>query len=192
MSLRSAFDLSHKFLNLVIDVAEHNYHVKEIYTIGEMVSLGAHTAPRELRGTFSSPELKKALSRFNLAGGLNYETPHGQRPTLNAFLLWTAKRRNIPGVNLWVPIPFYLVSVNDPKSEKAALEFFNQRFGLGIDLSDLDEEIRRQNQIIAEARGSFPDIDQSISKLESNLRLSDEENQRLVIEIERLLRGKKD
>ena len=83
----------YKFLNLILDIAQHYCHVKEIHTIGGMVSLSAHTAPRELMGTFNSPELKKALSHYDLAGGLDYETPPGQRPTLNSFLLW-------------VPIPF--------------------------------------------------------------------------------------
>ena len=166
--------------------------MKELHTIGGMVSLSAHTAPRELLGTFNSPELKKALSHYNLAEGLDYETPPGQRPTLNSFLLWAAKRRNVPGVNLWVPIPFYLVTVDDPKAQRRALEFFNRRFDLGIDLSDLEEEIKRQNQIIAEVRNGFPDIDESIRRLESNLRLSEEENQRLVEEIEKSLKEKRD
>ncbi len=181
----------YKFLNLILDIAEHYYHVKELHIIGGMVSLGAHTAPRELRGTFNSPEMKKDLSHYNLAGELNYETPPGQRPTLNSFLLWVAKRRNIPGVNLWVPIPFYLVAVDDPRSQKGVLELFNERFDLGIDFSDLDEEIRRQNQIIVEMRNSFPDIDESIRRLETNLRLSAKENQKLVQEIERFLREKR-
>lgn len=181
----------YKFLNLILDVAEHYCHVKELHTIGGMVSLSAHTAPRELLGTFNSPELKKALGHYNLAGGLNYETPPGQRPTLNSFLLWAAKRRNIPVVNLWVPIPFYLVTGDDPKAQRRILEFFNQRFDLGIDFGDLEEESGRQNQMIAEMRNDFPDIDGPIKRLESNLMLSEEESQRLVREIEKLLRGAK-
>ncbi len=181
----------YKFLNLILDIAENYCHVKELYTIGGMVSLGAHTAPRELLGTVNSPELKEALSHYNLAMGLYYETPPSQSPTLNSFLLWAAKRRNIPGVSLWVPIPFYLVAADDPKAQRRVLEFFNQRFDLGIDFSDLEEEIRHQNQVIAEVRNSFSDIDESIRKLESNLRLSEEESQRLVREIEKFLREKR-
>jgi len=181
----------YKFLNLILDIVEQ-YRVKELHIIGSMISLGAHTAPRELRGTFNSPELKKDLSDYDFAGELNYESPLGQRPTLNSFLLWVAKGRNIPGVTLWVPIPFYLAAVDDSKAQRRVLEVFNQRFGLGIDFSDLDEEIRQQNQIMAEMRDSFPDIDESIRRLESNLRLSAEENQKLAQEIGRFLRGKRD
>ncbi len=182
----------YKFLNLILDIAEHYCHVKELYIIGEMVSLGAHTTPRELWGIFNSPELKKALSHYNLTRNRNYETPPGQRPTLNSFLLWVAKRRNIPGVSLWVPIPFYLIATDDPKAQKRVLEFFNQRFDLRIDLSDLDEEITRRNEKIAQARGRFPEIDEYITRLESNLRLSEDENERLVKEIEKFLGEKRD
>jgi len=156
-----------------------------------MVSLGAHTAPRELLGTFNSPELNEALSPYNLTRGLDYETPPGQRPTLNSFLLWVAKRRNIWGVNLWVPIPFYLVAVDDPTAQKRVLEFFNQRFDLRIDFNDLDEEIARRNEKIAEVRTRLPEIDEYITRLEGNLRLSEDENERLVTEIEKFLREKR-
>lgn len=180
----------YKFLNQMLDIAERHCHVKELYTIGGMMSLNVHTAPRQLIGIFNSPELKNALNDYDLGGGWNFETPPGQRPTLNSFLLWAAKRRNIPGASLLVPIPFYLVTVDDPSAQKRVLELFNRRFDLGMDFSDLDEEIRRQSQIIAEARHSFPDIDESISRLENNLRLSEEESQRLVKEIEKFLREK--
>ena len=182
----------YKFLNLVLDVAQDYCHVTELYTIGGMISLAAHTTPRELTGTSNLPEVKKALNQYNIGGEWNYETPPGQRPTLNSFLLWVAKRRNIPGVNLWVPIPFYLVAMDDPKSQRRVLEFFDQRFDLGIDFGDLDEKIRNQNEKLAQVRNEFSDIDESIRKLESNLGLSAEESQKLVAEIERLLVEKKD
>lgn len=181
----------YKFLSLILDVAENYCHVKELYTFLGMVSLGAHTAPRELLGIFNSAEMKEALGKYNLAGGFDFETPPGQRPTLNAFLLWAAKRRNIPAVNLLVPVPFYLVAGDDPRSQRRVLDFFNLRFGLGLDFSDLDEDIRQQDQVIAEMRSSFPDIDEYIGKLESNLRLSAEEHQKLVKGIGKFLKEKR-
>ena len=74
-----------------------------------------------------------------------------------------------------IPIPFYLVAVGDPKAQRRVLEFFNQRFDLGIDFSDLDEEIKIQSEKLAQVRNGFPDIDESIKRLESNLMLSEEE-----------------
>ena len=181
----------YQFLNLILDV--HRYcHAKELFIINGIVSLSAHTSPRQLWGTVNSAEFKTALSLYNVVRELDYITPPGQRPTLNSFLLWAAKRRNIPGISLMVPIPFYMVAVDDLKARRKVLEFFNQTFDLEMDFSDLDEEIRRQNQIMYEIRDSFPDIDQSIMRLESNLRLSEEESQRLVKEIDRLLKERRD
>lgn len=179
----------YKFLDLILDTAQHHCHGKELYTIGSIIYPGAHTTPRELIGVFNSPELKEAFSRYDLDRELNYETPPGYRPTLNSFLLWAAKRRNIPGVSLWVPIPFYLVTVDDARAQRRVLEFFNQRFDLRIDLSDLDEEARLQNEKISRLRGSSPEIDRYITRLESNLRLSEEENEKLVMGIEECLQG---
>jgi len=81
--------------------------------------------------------------------------------------------------------------VDDATAQRRVLAFLNQRFDLRIDFSDLDAEIKRQNEKIAEVRNSFPDIDESIRRLESNLRLSTEESQGLVEEIEKSLREKR-
>ena len=177
----------YKFLNLILDIAQNHCHVKELYTVGGMITLGAHTAPRDMWSTFNSPELKKTLSPYRLSREMNFETPPGGRPTLNSFLLWTAQRRSIPGANLWVPIPFYLVAADDPQAQKRVLEFFNHRLDLQVDFGDLDEEIRKQNEKIARMRTNFPEIDKYISKLESNIRLSEGENEELVKRVEECL-----
>jgi len=179
-----------KYLSLILDVAGHYGQVKELYTVGGMVSLGAHTAPRELIAAFNSPELKQALSQYTLSRGLDYQTPPGHRPTLNSFLSWIAKQRNIPGVSLWVPVPFYLVAVEDPKAQKKLLEFFDQRFNLQIDFQDIDEEIKKQDEKIDQLRTASQEVDEYIGKLESNLGLSQEENENLVKQIEEFLTGK--
>ena len=177
----------YEFMELVLDMAENYCHTKELYTVGGMVSLSAHTAPRELLATANSPEMKKALAEYDLAGDMNYQTPPGQRPTLSSFLLWVARRRGIAGASLWVPTPFYLVAIEDPQAWRKPIEFFNQRFGLGINIGDLDEESRRQNEKIAQLRIRFPEIDNYIQRLESNISLTEEEKESLVKEIEDLL-----
>lgn len=177
----------HKFLSSVLDVAERYCHAKEVYTVGGLVSLNAHTAPRELSAVASSPEMKRVLTQYDLATGLNYETPPGQRPTLSSFLLWVAKERGIAGANLWVPIPFYLVAIGDPQAWRKTLDFLDRRLSLGIDFSDLDEEVARHNEKIAQLRTSLPEIDSYIRRLQSNLSLTQEENEKLVKEIEEFL-----
>jgi proteasome assembly chaperone (PAC2) family protein len=178
----------YKFLNSALDVAEHHCRLKELYILGAMVSVSAHTTPRELLAVVNSAEMKEVLSRYDLARDLDYQTPPGERPTLNSFLLWIAKGRNIPGVSLWVPIPFYLAAVEDAQAQKKVLSFLNERLDLKIDFSDLDQKIREQNEQLARARSRFPQIDDYINRLESNLMLSEEENGELIKKIEDFLR----
>lgn len=181
----------YQFLSLLLDVAEHYCHVREIYTIGGMVAIGAHTTPRQLVATFSSSEVKKALSSHDLVGAFDYETPLGQRPTLSSYLLWAAKRRNISAASLWVPIPFYLAGGEDLRAQKRVLQFIDKKLGLEIDFRDLDEEISSQNEKLAAARRSNPSIEESIAKLESSQGLSEDESLRLVEGIDEFLKGTK-
>jgi proteasome assembly chaperone (PAC2) family protein len=178
----------YRFLNSVLDVAEDYCRAKELYILGAMVSFSAHTTPRQLLAVVNSAEMKEALSQYELAGDMDYQTQPGERPTLNSFLLWVAKGRNIPGVSLWVPIPFYLAVMEDAQAQKKVLSFLNERLNLKIDFSDLDQEIREQNEKLARARSRFPQIDDYINRLESNLMLSEEENGELVKKIEEFLR----
>jgi proteasome assembly chaperone (PAC2) family protein len=176
------------FLNSVLDVAERHCHVKELYIIGAMVSLDAHTTDRQLLAVVNSAEIKDALNQYNLVGDMDYQTPPGERPTLNSFLLWLARNREIPGVGLWVPIPFYLAAVEDAEAQKKILGFLDERLNLKIDFGDLDKEVQEQNRRLAQARSRFPEIDGYIHKLESNLMLSEEENGELMRRIEDSLR----
>jgi predicted ATP-grasp superfamily ATP-dependent carboligase len=177
----------HKFLKQILDLAEKHCQVKELYLLGAMVSFTAHTTPRELLAVANCTEMKGALSQYDLGREMDYQTPPGERPTLNSFLLWMAKERNIPGVSLWVPIPFYLAAMEDVQAHKKVLSFLNERFNLKIDFSDLDQEIREQNEKLAIARSRFPQIDDYINRLESNLMLSEEENAELIKKIEDFL-----
>jgi predicted ATP-grasp superfamily ATP-dependent carboligase len=178
----------HKFLNSVLDVAEHYCHVKELYTIGGMVSLSAHTSPRELLAVSNLPAMKNMLVQYHLDTGMDYETPPGQRPTLSSFLLWVAKNRGITAASLWVPIPFYLISTEDFAACRKVVDFFDKIFGLGFDLKDLDDAIARQNEKLTEIRFSFPEVDGRIRNLESNLALSQEDSEKLAQDIEEYLK----
>jgi proteasome assembly chaperone (PAC2) family protein len=173
----------YKFIDALLDVAEQCCYVKELYTVGGMVTSCAHTAPRKLFAAANSPELKEILSRYELTGDVVSKTSTSQRPTLNSFLLWLAKRRNIIGANLLVPVPFYLASTEDPQAWRKPVEFLDRRFSLGIDFRDLDEEITRQNESISQLRNRFSEIDSCIEKLESNMDPTSEENEKLVREI---------
>jgi uncharacterized coiled-coil protein SlyX len=134
----------------------------------------------------NSIDIKDSLTASGLRSDLYYETPPDQRPTISAYLLWVAKSRSIMGANIMVPVPFYLATLEDLKAQQRVLDFLNQRFTLGCDLSELDEQIARQNDLIAGVRRSIPEVDTAISRLEDNLRISDEQIQQLLREMELL------
>jgi proteasome assembly chaperone (PAC2) family protein len=175
------------FINLVLDIAEKYFKVKQIYTVGGMVLPSAHTTPRTLLSVVNSTEMKRMLGGYDVVHDMDYETREDQRPTFSSYLLWAAKIRDIPGACLWVPVPFYLMTVEDPQACKKVLEFFNRHLELNINFADIDNEVAEQNQKIALARGRFPELDGYISKLESNLGLTADEGEKLVKEIDELL-----
>jgi predicted ATP-grasp superfamily ATP-dependent carboligase len=145
-----------------------------------MVTLATHASHRTLIATANSTDMKSILSNYDISQDLDYETPPGQRPTLSSYLLWVARQKNIPGASIWVPIPFYLLSVDDPRARRKTIDFINNRFSLGIDLADIDEEIHQQNTLIAQIANQFPELDELLHKLESNVSLTEEENNRMI------------
>jgi len=174
----------YRFLNAILDVAEHYCHANEVITIGGMVFMGAHTVDRNVLALYNSAETKTALGQHSMGGDIDYETPPGQRPTLSSYLLWVAGRRNIAAASIWVPIPFYLVSTEDPQSSGKILDFFDRRFNLDIDFSDIDRDIAEHNEKMTQLRSRSPEVDRHISKLESSFGLTQEESEELVREVE--------
>jgi len=177
------------FINVVLYVAEKYFKVKEIYTIGGMVLPGAHTAKRTVLSVANSANMKKMLAGYDVVYDMDYETRDEQRPTFSSYLLWAAKNRNIPGACLWVPVPFYLMTVEDPQACRKVLELLDELLELDISFDDIDTEVTELNQKIERLRRQSPELDSYISKLESNVGLTAEEGEKLVKEVDELLRG---
>jgi proteasome assembly chaperone (PAC2) family protein len=171
------------FLQAILDIAEHYCGIVELYTVSGIMSSVAHTSPRRILAVFNEPEIQKRLRSYDL-DNMSWE---GQ-PALNSFLLWAAQRRDIPGVSLWPAVPFYLSGIGDPAAHKKVLEFLDARFDLGLDLSDIDEAVAKQNEQLAELRSRSSEIDNYIEKLEVNLALTQEEGEKLAREVAEFLR----
>ena len=96
----------YEFLNSVLDVAEPCYKVKELYTVNGNPAPIAHTAQRRILTVANHPKFEKELARYGLLG-MDFQGS----PALSSFLLWVARRRDIPGLSLWEDIPFYLATM---------------------------------------------------------------------------------
>jgi proteasome assembly chaperone (PAC2) family protein len=147
----------HKFLSQVLDIGAQ-FHVKELHVVGGMITSAPHTTPRKIMGTCNSLEAKMTFLPYDVVNEFDYQTPAGQKPTLNSYMLWAAHRRKIPGISLWVPVPFYLTNVGDCLGQKIIVEFFNRRFNLGMGIEDLEDAVKRQHVKIADLRAADPQV----------------------------------
>jgi proteasome assembly chaperone (PAC2) family protein len=172
----------YKFLNTILELAEYHGQVKELYTLSSTISFTAHTHPRRILTVFNQSEIKERLRDYGL-DGMTWEGP----PAISSYLLWVAQRRGIPGVSLWPEIPFYLAAREDPQGIKIVLSFLNRRFNLDLDLERLNLEIEDQNEKIVQLRRENAEIDQYINRLESGLKLDEEEQFKLVKEVYEIL-----
>lgn len=181
----------YKFVDIIIEIARDICKIKEIYTVGGMVSITAHTIPRLLMATVNNAEMKAALCHFDINLSLDYETPQGQRPTMSSYVLWEAMRRNIMGAGIWVPVPFYMVSAGDLRACRRVIDFLNQRLKLNLNFTNLDKSLSQQNKAIMNAVDAFPEIMEIIRKLETNSTLTENESSKLVEIIEEYLKVEK-
>jgi predicted ATP-grasp superfamily ATP-dependent carboligase len=172
----------YRFINTLLDAAQE-CGVREIYTLGAMVAASAHTMPRTLISIMNSGATREELEPFNVISDTDYETPPGQKPTMSSYLLWIARQRGITAVNLWVPVPYYLLPVDDPRACKRIVYFFNSKLDLGIDFTILDAEIAEQNRKIAGLFEKSPDIEALVRKLEVGEGLDSSESEKLAREV---------
>ncbi len=168
----------YRFLDSVLDIAQNTFAVKELYTINGNPSLISHTQPRRTLTVFNQPEFGRDIEKYGLLG-MFYEGP----PAMSSFLLWVAKMRNIPGASIWVDVPFYLAPLKDPVAQKKLLEFFGQKFNLHIDLRELDNEIKDQNEKIVKLMEQDSEINSFINLLESGMSLEREDQLKLAKQI---------
>jgi predicted ATP-grasp superfamily ATP-dependent carboligase len=177
-----------RFLNALLDAAKSGFGVTELYTLGAMVSASAHTMPRQLVSVVNSVEMKSRLEPFNVTNNTDYETPPGQKPTLSSYLLWVAGQRGVQAAALWVPVPYYLVSIDDPRALRRLVYFFNSRFEMNIDLATIDNEIAEQSRKISNLFEKSPEIEKLVRRLETGEGISNEETEMVAREMMEFLR----
>lgn len=172
----------YRFLNVVSDLAQHYCKISQLYTISGTISAIAHTSSRGILAVFNQQEFQKELQGYGLVD-MNWKGP----PAISSYLLWVAKKRDIPGVSLWAEIPFYLAAGEDFQAIKTILSFLDKKFDLGLDFGELDERISDQNMRIAQLRKDDQDINKYIGMLESELSLSGEEQMELTKKVTEFL-----
>jgi proteasome assembly chaperone (PAC2) family protein len=180
------------FIETIMDVAQKYCNAREIYTLGGMISITPHTAPRELMTVASSPEMRYNLKQYDpVTHEIEYyQTPPGHRPTINAYMVWAAQQRKMEAACLWLPVPFYLAQDTDPQAIRRVLDFLTLRHNCHLDFADIDFDINAQVDKIADLRAIDPNTDSAITTLENNETLSAADSQNLINIIADLLKGR--
>lgn len=158
----------YKFLNSLLDVPMRLGQIKELYTINGMVAQVSHTAHRKIFVVFNNLKFKEIIHLYDIKE-LTWEGP----PAISSFLLWLAQRRKIPGLSLWLEVPFYLAPVEDFCAIKMVLSFFDKRFNLNLEIMEIETKIKEQEEMIEELRTEDKDVNKYISLLESGLELDE-------------------
>lgn len=174
----------YKFLSAILDVAEHHCNVKQLITINGTISSIAHTSSRKILTVFNQQDFQKDLRDYGLED-MNWQGP----PAISSYLLWVAEKRGISGASLWPEIPFYLANGTDFIAIKLILSFLDRRFGLALDLKELDEQISSQNLKIDQLKEENSEINRYIATLESGLPLNGEEQMQLIKGITKLFKS---
>ena len=178
----------HRFINSVLEIAETICSAKQIVTIGGMVAMSSHTTPRVLMATVNDPEVKTTLNPEDVGLTMDYETPAGQRPTMSSYLLWAAIQRKMAGMSLWVPVPFYLVNIDDFRACRRVLEFLDQKLQIGLNMKNINEATSEQNKKMIEILKSFPELIEIFHKLETNITLNQSETNKIIEIVEERLK----
>lgn len=176
----------YQFVETILDIARH-YRVRELYTVGGMVSVTAHTSPARAFAVVNQAQLKQELAGFDIDTEMDYVTPDGSRPTLSSLLLWAAKRRQLAGVSLWAEVPFYLTAAEDPRACRRLLGFLDRRLKLGLDLAELDRAIEIQGRAMVELSQQSATVSKCVEMLARGIMLSQEEQERLATEVTEFL-----
>ena len=173
----------YEFLNTVLDLAQQYGKATGVYTIDGIAALTAHTTPRRVFGVCSDVAIQRRLHEL-VPADANWQGP----PHVSTYLLWLAGQRHLPGVNLWVEVPFYLADHEDHQSVKAVVALLSMMLGWELDLGELDCLAADQNGKLA-AMEDDPEIRDKIHALEEGLSLNRQERTELKEAVGSALKG---
>lgn len=181
----------YEFLNAVLDLAEHYgksdlaepSQAEALYTINGIAALTAHTTARRVFGVFNDPATQRKLQPL-VPANANWQGP----PHVSTYLLWLAGQRHLPGVGLWVEVPFYLSDYEDYRSVRAAVSLLSMILGCDLDLGEIDRLAAEQDEKLAQLQDD-PETADIIRALEEGQSLDRQEQTQLIEAVGNVLKG---
>ena len=172
----------YEFLNAVLDLAEHYGksdlgepgRAEALYTVNGITAVTAHTAARRVFGVFSDAATQRRLQPL-VPANANWQGP----PHVSTYLLWLAGQRHLPGVGLWVEVPFYLSDYEDYQAVKAVASVLSTILGWNFDFGEIDQLADEQDEKLAQLE-SDPETADMIRALEEGQSLDRQEQTQLI------------
>lgn len=175
------------FLNGIVDFARRHGRAEVLYTVNGIASLIPHTAGRRVLGVFNDLVIQRKLQPFVPVGMTWQGAPH-----TSTYLLWLAANARLHGAGLWIEVPFYLADYEDFWSVKTAVSLLAIMFGQDWDLTELDQLMAEEDELLAELREDDRDIDVKIRNLELGEALGRQEQLELAEAVREALRERQE
>lgn len=181
----------YEFLSAVLDLAEHYgksdlgepSRAEALYTVNGITALTAHTAARRVFGVFSDAATLRRLQPL-VPANANWQGP----PHVSTYLLWLAGQRHLPGVGLWVEVPFYLADYQDYQSVRAAMSVLSMILGWDFDLGEIDRLAGEQDEKLSQLEDD-PETADMLRALEEGQSLDRQEQTQLIEAAGNILSG---
>lgn len=134
-----------RFFTDILDFAEKKCNVKTVYTVGSIYEVCPHKAPRKLTAIYNNSEIKSTFKEILLSSEVDIvDKGYPARPSMSAFFAWACRKRNLPSINLWVSMPFYMANIGDPMGQRAISGTLEKLLNLNFDYTLTDGLIRQQ------------------------------------------------
>jgi len=161
----------YNFINTTLNYCRDEYMVSRLFTFNGHPSPVTHHGSRSIFLVFNQLKLGEEFPENEQVEHVSWDGP----PAMSTYLLWVAQKKGISGITLWVEVPFYLSSIEDPAAIKSIFSFLNAHLDLRIDLSRLNQKIERQNRLLQELCDTNPEVAEKMQKLDQEEELEENE-----------------
>jgi proteasome assembly chaperone (PAC2) family protein len=186
------------YTQVLLDVAEQ-CGVQRIVSLGALLAGQPHTRPPRVTGRSTDPAWQALVEAWGMYRPSRYQGPTG----IATVVMEAARQRGMTHLALMGQAPHYLQGAENPAVVQALLTVVNRVLDLNLDVSSLDEAVRRFRTRCDQAVGRDPSVQAHIRELEQDYDAAGDEArptfreealnpERLIQEVEDFLREERE